>query len=149
MASQHAYDRTGNRLEAAYGKRRGVHGTILYRMVTKKCQRYEAGSHADAVLSSKAGVVHFKHGKPIGATGEAVELLRMAKLEGVRLADSAEVVESLGVVTVAGPESMQDRPKGVVGMDEKSGLGGFADHFLEALAQHRHWGRVHSEMVPA
>jgi hypothetical protein len=67
----------------------------------------------------------------------------------VQLADSGEVVESLGVVTVAGAESMADRVKGAVGMSEATGLGGFAERFLEALAQHRHWGRESSSMVPA
>ncbi len=103
------------------------------------------GRHVDA-LREQGDALHFvteafKHGKPIGATGEAVELLRLARLKGVRFAGSAEVVESHGVVTVAGAESMADRVRGAVGMDEKTGLGGFDGRFLEALAQHRHWGR--------
>jgi len=91
----------------------------------------------------------FKHGKPIGATGGAIELLRAAKLVGVNLADTAEVVESLGVVTVAGEESAVDRVRGAVGMEERTGLGGFTGRFREAVAQHRHWGRDQTEMVPA
>jgi catalase len=111
------------------------------------------GTHVET-LKKQGEAVHFanevfKHGKTIGASGEAVELLRMAKLEGVQLAESAEVVESLGVVTVAGDEKLTDRVKGAVGLDESSGVGGLAPRFLAALAQHRHWGRVHSDMVPA
>jgi catalase len=111
------------------------------------------GRHVET-LRKQGDAVHFvnevfKHGKPIGATGEGVELLRAAKLDGVQLADSGEVVESLGVVTVAGAESMADRVKGAVGMDENTGLGGFTRRFVEALAQHRHWGREQSEAVPA
>jgi catalase len=111
------------------------------------------GRHVEA-LRKQGDAMHFvneafKHGKTIGATGEGVELLRAARLEGVQLADSGTVVESLGVVTVAGPESMADRVKGAVGMGEKTGPGGFETRFLEALAQHRHWGREQKDMVPA
>ena len=91
----------------------------------------------------------FKHGKPIAASGEGIDLLRAANLADVRFADSGEVVESLGVVTVAGPEARADRLKGAVGMQEGTGLRGFTGRFLDALAQHRHWGRSQSDMVPA
>lgn len=70
----------------------------------------------------------------------ARDLLRSAHLHGIALADSGEVVGRLGVVTVAGPESTADRVKGAVGMSESTDLGGFTERFLEALAQHRHWG---------
>ena len=111
------------------------------------------GRHVDTLL--KLGdAVHFvseafKHGKPVGATGEAVELLRRAALPGIRLAGSGEVVEDRGVVTVAGGESLGDRVKGAVGMVEGSGVAGFVPRFLAALAEHRHWGRETTEMVPA
>jgi catalase len=111
------------------------------------------GRHVET-LRGQGDALHFvseafKHGKPVGATGEGVELLRASPLHGVQLADSAEAVESMGVVTVAGPESMADRVKGKVGMSEDTGLGGFTQRFLEALAQHRHWGREVSETIPA
>src|SRR5690606_3188476 len=94
------------------------------------------GRHVDT-LRKHGDAVHylseqFKHGKPVGATGEAVELLRQARLDGVTLADSAEVVESHGVVTVAGSTSMADRVKGAVGLGAGTGLGGFTARFLEA-----------------
>src|SRR5690606_18735410 len=103
------------------------------------------GAHVER-LKRQGDALHyaaemFKHGKPIGATGEAVDLLRAAGLEGVRLADSGEVVESHGVVTVAGDEKLADRVKGAVGMEGSTGLAGFASRFLEASALHRHWGR--------
>jgi len=111
------------------------------------------GRHVEALLR-QGDALHFvqeafKHGKTIGATGEGVGLLRHAQLADIELADSGKVVESRGVVTVAGPESMADRVKGKVGMEEGSGLAGFSARFLEALAQHRHWERERSEMVPA
>src|SRR5690606_40166180 len=105
-------------------------------------------------LVTQGDAVHFvseafKHGKPIGATGEAVELLRAAALPGVALADSAQVVDSLGVVTVAGAESLVDRAKGAVGVDTDHGMSGFTHRFLAALAQHRFWERERSDQVPA
>lgn len=111
------------------------------------------GRHV-ATLVTQGDAVHFvseafKHGKPIGATGEAVELLRAAALPGVALADSAQVVDSLGVVTVAGAESLVDRAKGAVGVDTDHGMSGFTHRFLEALAQHRFWERERSDQVPA
>jgi catalase len=106
-------------------------------------------------LKKHGDVLHFlseafKHGKPIGATGEAVELLREAKLAGVDLADGdGTVVESHGVVTVAGGSSVTDRVKDAVGLGDDTGIGGFTERFVAALAQHRHWGREMSPMVPA
>ena len=111
------------------------------------------GEHVKA-LRQEGEVMHFireayKHGKPIGATGEAVQLQREARLPGVQLADSAEAVSSQGVVSVAGAETRADRVKGLAGMTEKTGIGGFRTLFLEALAEHRHWGRGQSETIPA
>ena len=111
------------------------------------------GRHVE-ILKTHGDAVHyieemFKHGKPIGATDEALELMRMARLPGIELASSEEVVESNGVVTVAGDAKLRDRMKGAVGMSERTGLGGFTARFLEAAAQHRHWDRAQSEMVPA
>jgi len=111
------------------------------------------GTHVET-LQKQGDALHFvneafKHGKTIGATGEAVQLLRSADFQDIRIADSAEVVESLGVVTVAGDEALADRVRGAVGMDEATGLGGFTPRLIAALAQHRHWGRLQSDAVPA
>jgi hypothetical protein len=67
-------------------------------------------------LTDEALALHFvseafKHGKPIGATSRGIELLRAARLDGVQLANSGDVVASFGVVTVAGPESAADKVK--------------------------------------
>jgi hypothetical protein len=42
-----------------------------------------------------------------------------------------------------------DRVKGAVGLSEDTGVGGFTERFVEALAHHRHWGREVKETVPA
>jgi catalase len=103
-------------------------------------------THGDALHFIKEA---FKHGKAIGATDDAVELLRAADLRGIQLADSSEVVDSRGVVTVAGRESVADRVRGAVGGEESTGTGGFASRFLQAVAQHRHWDRESKESIPA
>jgi catalase len=72
----------------------------------------------------------FKHGKAIGATGEGVELLREARLSGILLSDGAAASD-----------------KGVVTM--RTGTDGFAEHFVEAVAQHRHFARKTTMAVPA
>ena len=92
----------------------------------------------------------FKHCKPVGATGEGVELLEAARLEGVRLANGDDgVVAEQGVVTLRNGNggSVTDRVKSAVGIGDD--LDGFAGKFVEALAEHRHWGRTQKEMVPA
>jgi len=68
------------------------------------------------------------HCKPIGATGEGVELLRAAHLDGIDLADAktaSKVVSSHGVVTA----------------HSTSKLSAFEKALIEAIAQHRHWDR--------
>ncbi|RKN05673.1 catalase [Streptomyces radicis] len=80
----------------------------------------------------------FKHGKPIAALGEGVELLRALALPGVRLATEGAgegedgdggpgdgVVDERGVVT------------GAEGVDVSTVITAFAD----AIACHRHWDR--------
>lgn len=72
----------------------------------------------------------FKHGKPVGATGEGVELLREVRLPGIVLSDGATTSD-----------------KGVVTM--RDGTDGFAERFVEAVAQHRHFDREMTKQVPA
>jgi catalase len=94
------------------------------------------GAHVETLMRHGEAVhwVHetFRHGKPIGAVAQGVDLLRSARLPGTRFADGGEPVDSQGVVTAAA-----------------SGAQAFAETFLKALAQHRHWGRAQSEMTPA
>lgn len=73
----------------------------------------------------------FKHCKPIAATGEGVELLKASMIQGVTLADS----------------SMQD-DKGVVTTQNADGSE-IAKSFIQAIAQHRHWTRIHKDKVLA
>jgi catalase len=78
-----------------------------------------------ATLKNQGGALHFvnevfKHGKAIGAMGMTVELLQKAPLP----------VPATGVVTV----------------DEGRE---FAQAFINAIAQQRHWDRPQKDQVPA
>jgi len=75
----------------------------------------------------------FKHGKAIGAVGEGVELVAMARLGGLEIPGGEQVSENLGVVLDRGASS----------------AGNFAATFIEAIAQHRHFERDMKAMVPA
>lgn len=78
----------------------------------------------------------FKHGKTIGAASEGAELLMAANLEGVDM---------------AGPQSKEAvvANKGIVTSRSGANLNGFSQHFVQAIAQHRHWARDEKEKVPA
>jgi catalase len=90
------------------------------------------GAHVEG-LKKRNDVVDFvkeafRHCKPIGATGEGIELLRAADLKGVSSAEpkrGERVVADKGVVTSATPGA----------------AGAFAEVFKVAIAQHRHWTR--------
>ncbi|MCC7564720.1 MAG: catalase [Methanomicrobiaceae archaeon] len=78
----------------------------------------------------------FKHCKPIGATGEGVDLLTAADLEGVETASpeaDGDVLSRQGVVTIRNPK----------------GIDSFNERYIEAIARHRHWDREKKERVPA
>jgi catalase len=78
----------------------------------------------------------FRHCKPIGATGEGVELLHDSAIVGVTLAEASakgELMSDKGVVTVGGT----------------SDLDAFAEAFTQAIAKHRHWDREKKKQVPA
>jgi catalase len=84
--------------------------------------------------------VHFvaeavKHGKPVGAMGEGIELLKaVPMLEGVRVAGGyEEEVVDRGVVTQ---------------IASGAATRGFLSELKEAIAKHRHWDRA-KERVPA
>lgn len=102
------------------------------------------GSHIE-VLKKQGRVVHwvreaFGHLKAIGATGEGVELVKIAcDVEGMSFSvkGSNDVVESYGVVTagVVEPESFKETINMVKG----------AKHFIDAytynISQHRNFDR--------
>ncbi len=73
----------------------------------------------------------FKHKKPIAALDEGTELLETVELPDVEIADDGETVSSDGVVTGQGDD-----------------LEEFAEAFVDAIAEHRHWERSPKE-VPA
>ncbi len=68
----------------------------------------------------------YKHGKPLAALGDGVQLLRDAPLSDARLSDNGLVAES-GVITLAAPEDGQ--------------LDQFTKAFAAAIASHRHHDR--------
>jgi catalase len=75
----------------------------------------------------------FKHCKAIGATSEALALLKEADpmLQEAKMAFDNKVVSDLGVVT-----SMTSSNE-------------FADKLIDAIAQHRHWAREKSDPTPS
>jgi catalase len=66
-----------------------------------------------------------------GSGGDGVDLLGLTHLPGISLADDGQARSEHGVVT------------------DRAGADSFAPTFLEALAEHRHWGRDLKETVPA
>ncbi|MEX1025405.1 MAG: catalase [Planctomycetota bacterium] len=70
----------------------------------------------------------FKHKKPIGATGEGIELLAARNWNGVEFAQPGAPVRS---------------DKGVVTLQDAGGaaLDAFTSEFAAAIAAHRHWDR--------
>ncbi|WP_339103758.1 catalase [Haloterrigena salinisoli] len=73
----------------------------------------------------------FKHKKPIAALGEGIDLLEAVDLPDIEIADDGEMASSDGVVT----GRSDDREA-------------FAEAFVDAIAEHRHWERSPKE-VPA
>lgn len=77
----------------------------------------------------------FKHCKTIGALDEGIDFLRECRLEGITLPDPDQdnVSTEKGVITAA----------------SSSDLKSFAEDFIHAIAQHRHWERENKDQVPA
>lgn len=102
------------------------------------------GSHVQT-LKKQGRVVHwvreaFGHLKAIGATGEAVELVKMAcGVEGMNFSEkgSYDVVESYGVVTAgaAKPESFKEAINMVQGAKD------FIDVYTFNISQHKNFDR--------
>ncbi|MHB8102685.1 MAG: catalase [Methanosarcina sp.] len=77
----------------------------------------------------------FRHCKPLGATGEGIELFKVANLPDIKFAgqkSTDKVVSDKGVVTVMKGDSSS-----------------FNDSFIVAIAKHRHWDREKKEHVSA
>jgi catalase len=105
---------------------------------------YIPGGEHVATLKKQGRVVHwvreaFGHCKPIGATGEAVELVRIAcGIEGMTFSTSSEVVDSYGVVT-AGTVGDADSLKEGIKMAKNAKS--FVDAYAYNLSQHRNFKR--------
>lgn len=92
-------------------------------------------------LMSQGDAIHFvneafKHCKAIGATNEGVDLLAKSEIEGVAIAGpetKGALINELGVVTIRNEQQMGD----------------FTQKFVDAISQHRHWGRkMQKDKVP-
>ena len=99
------------------------------------------GKESIDTLKMQGDAIHFineafRHCKPLGATGEGVELLKAANLPDIKFAGqkSADKVVS---------------DKGVVTSGNRKDAGSFNDSFIAAIAKHRHWDREKKEQVPA
>ncbi|MGE0058490.1 MAG: catalase [Dehalococcoidia bacterium] len=98
------------------------------------------GAAAAQTLVANGDALHFvqeafKHGKPIGATGEGVQLFQAANLGDIQLADGTALGNDRGVVTA--------------GAGGRGGDGGFGDAFVEAMKQHRFFLGRDIASVPA
>ncbi len=110
-------------------------GSIMYDAVF-----VPGGAQNVETLKTQGSAVHFvgeafKHCKPIAASGEAVELLTESGIKGLSFtgAEEEDFVSDKGVVTTR----------------KASNFASFADAFIEAIAQHRHWNRAAKDQIPA
>jgi catalase len=101
------------------------------------------GAQSIETLKKQGRAVHwvreaYGHLKAIGATGEAVEFVKMAcEVPGMEFSVSGEVTNSYGVVTVAkvAPESFKE------GLQMVKGAKDFLDNYTFEISQHRNWQR--------
>jgi catalase len=110
------------------------------------------GAASVATLKKTGRAIHwvreaFGHLKAIGATGEAVEFVKMAcALPGITFSTSADIESSYGVVTAA--QSTPQSFKEAVTMAK--GAKDFIDAYTYEISMHRNWAREMdglSEMV--
>lgn len=100
------------------------------------------GAESIKTLSKNGRALHyvreaFGHLKAIGASGEGVELVKLAVTLPEITVSSADVMESYGVVTVRNVQA--DSLKEVV--DLAKGGKDFLDQFFHSIAMHRNWAR--------
>lgn len=94
------------------------------------------GQQSICAMKQQGYVIHFineafKHCKAIGATSEAVSLLKETDIADVKLSE-AKVTSDKGVVTA-----------------QASVYSAFNEALITAIAQHRHWIREKDENIPA
>lgn len=106
------------------------------------------GRQSVDTLLSQGDALHFineafKHCKAIGATNEGVDVLAASQIKDIALAGTetvAQLSNQLGVVTI----------RNAADMGNFNQQGYFSREFINAIAQHRHWGRHQTKkMVPA
>jgi catalase len=95
------------------------------------------GAESVQAMKGQGDVIHFineayKHCKPIGLTGEAVELLAKSSIEINMDMDNSGVRVNTGMVTAGNESSLAE----------------FTEKFRDAIIEHRHWDREKSS-VPA
>jgi catalase len=96
------------------------------------------GGSSVETLTMQGDAIHFinetfRHGKPIGAIGEGVNLLHSSQLPAIDFAsESQPLAADRGVVTCTQLQGTQ-----------------FAEMFISAIAKHRHWDRLQKDGVPA
>ena len=95
-------------------------------------------------LKKQGDAIHFvneafRHCKPLGATGEGVDLLKAATLPDIRFAGHESADKVIPVIS----------DKGIVTAVSESDRKSFNDSFITAIAKHRHWDREKKEQVPA
>lgn len=122
----------GNEVEADYSHI--TTGSIMYDAV------FIPGGYESVEAMKKQGDVRhfineaFKHCKAIGATGEAINLLRATDLMELSFSESSEVSNDMGVITLMHPSEWDN----------------YIHNFMHSIAQHRHWVRESiKEKVPA
>jgi len=81
----------------------------------------------------------FRHCKPLGATGEGVELLKAANLPDIQFAGKESADKEIPLIS----------DKGVVTAVNGEDRSAFNESFTAAIAKHRHWDREKKEQVPA
>ncbi len=99
------------------------------------------GQASVAVMEASGGFIHFineafKHHKPIGASGDGVDLLLASDIQGVDLGDAQTT-----------PQLISDQ--GVITTRDVSDLDPFNQALIASIAQHRHWVRSGAAAVPA
>ena len=99
------------------------------------------GQQSIEALMRQGDAIHFvneafKHCKPIAATDAGVDMLLVADMRDVAVASA----KSKGKLCVE---------HGVVTSRNASAMDASIQHFIEAISQHRHWGRAQKEQVPA
>jgi catalase len=99
------------------------------------------GAAAVEAMEADGAFIHFineafKHYKPIGASGEGVDLLLASDIQGIDLADPQ-----------TSPPLLSDQ--GVVTTRDVSDLDPFAQALIASIMVHRHWDRRDAEAVPA